>query len=253
MKDNWTKSFAVMAMAAAFAVSAGASTATTAYDSSIRNTVTQKLADKSELRGVQASVEDGIVTLTGTVASYPDKLQAAKKAKTDHVAGVRNLIEVKAPAISDADLRAKLAKSLAYDNPYSDSLFNVLTVGVNNGVVTVGGEVRTPADKDSALATVEHTKGVRDVIDNVKVAPLSTFDDSVRLQVARAIYRDPVLSRYAMDPQAPIRIVVDNGHVGRYGVVDSQMDKNVAFLRASGAFGAFSVENHLEVANDVTR
>ena len=253
MSGKWMKGFWVTALAAAFAVSAAASTATTAYDAGIRTAVTQKLASKTELRGVQASVEDGIVTLTGAVASYPDKLEAAKKAKTDHVAGVRNLIEVNAPAISDADLQAKLAKSLAYDNPYFDSVFNVLTVGVQNGVATVGGEVRTPADKDSALAVVEHTKGVRDVIDNVKVAPLSTFDDSVRLQVARAIYRDPVLTRYAMDPQAPIRIVVDNGHVGLYGVVDSQMDKNIAFLRASNAFGAFSVENHLEVAKDMAR
>jgi hypothetical protein len=94
-----------------------------------------------------------------------------------------------------------------------------------------------------------HTKGVRDLIDQVKVAPVSGFDDSVRLRLLRAIYRDPVLSRYAMDPQAPIRILVDNGHVGLYGVVDSQMDRNVAFLRASGVFGAFSVENHLQVAN----
>jgi len=36
-------------------------------------------------------------------------------------------------------------------------------------------------------------------------------------------------------------------------VVDSQMDKNVAFLRASSAFGAFGVENHLEVASDIAR
>ena len=252
MKGKLTKVLWVTALAAAFAVSAAASTATTAYDAGIRSAVSQKLAGKSELRGVQASVEDGIVTLTGTVASYPDKLEAAKKAKTDHVAGVRNLIEVNAPATSDADLQTKVAKSLAYDNPYSDSVFNVLSVGVQNGAVTVGGEVRTPADKDSALALVAHTKGVRDVIDNVKVAPLSPFDDSVRLQVARAIYRDPALTRYAMDPQAPIRIVVDNGHVGLYGVVDSQMDKNIAFMRASNAFGAFSVENHLEVANKKT-
>lgn len=253
MKGNLRKSFWVAALAAVFAVSAAASTATTAYDNSIRAAVVQKLAGKSELRGVQAAVEDGIVTLTGTVASYPDKLEAAKKAKADHVAGVRNLIEVSAPSIADADLQAKLSKSLAYDRAEWGNVFNVLTLAVKDGVATVGGEVRTPADKDSALATVAHTKGVRDVIDNLKVAPLSGFDDSVRLQVARAIYRDPVLSRYAMDPQAPIRILVDNGRVGLYGVVDSQMDKNVAFLRASSAFGAFGVENHLEVASDIAR
>jgi hyperosmotically inducible periplasmic protein len=253
MKSKTMNGLWVTLVAAAFAVSAGASTASTAYDANIRSAVAQKLASKPELRGVQAAVEDGIVTLTGSVASCPDKMQAAKKAKIDHVAGVRNLVEVSAPATSDAELEAKVSKSLAYDRADWGNVFNVLTIGVKDGVVTVGGEARTPTDKDSALAVVGHTKGVRDVIDQVKVAPLSGYDDSLRLRLARAIYRDPVLSRYAMDPQAPIRILVDNGHVGLYGVVDSQMDKTMAFMRASGAFGAFSVENHLQVAGDTAR
>jgi len=33
-----------------------------------------------------------------------------------------------------------------------------------------------------------------------------------------------------------------------YGSVDSTMDKNIAGLRANGVFGAFSVENKLQVA-----
>ena len=64
----------------------------------------------------------------------------------------------------------------------------------------------------------------------------------------RAIYRDPVLSRYAIDPAKPIRIVVDNGKLSLYGVVGSSMDKQVAGMRASQVFGAFSVQNNLEVA-----
>ena len=248
MKGLW-----IAALAGAFAVSAAASTATTAYDANIRSAVAQKLASKPALRGVQANVEDAVVTLTGSVATYPDKIEAAKKAKVDHVAGVRNLVQVSAPAVSDADLQAKLAKSLAYDNPYFDSVFNVLNVGVQNGVVTLSGEVRMPSDKDAALALVAHTKGVRDVIDEVKVAPLSNFDDALRVRVARAIYGDSFLGRYGMDPQAPIRILVDNGRVGLYGVVDSPMDKQMALLRASGTFGAFSVESHLQVASDSAR
>jgi osmotically-inducible protein OsmY len=41
--------------------------------------------------------------------------------------------------------------------------------------------------------------------------------------------------------------VVDNGHVTLYGTVQSEMDKNIAGLRASGVFGAFSVDNKLAV------
>jgi hyperosmotically inducible protein len=67
------------------------------------------------------------------------------------------------------------------------------------------------------------------------------------LRAARAIYRDPVLSKYAIDPARPIRIVVDNGHLTLYGAVDSAVDKNVAGIRAGQVFGAFSVENKLVV------
>jgi len=86
------------------------------------------------------------------------------------------------------------------------------------------------------------------VIDNVSIAPVSPFDDGVRLRALRAIYGDPVLSKYAIDPARPIRIIVANGHVTLYGEVDTVMDKNVAGLRANSVFGAFTVENKLQVS-----
>jgi len=89
--------------------------------------------------------------------------------------------------------------------------------------------------------------GVKDVIDNVSVEPVSQFDDNLRLRAERVIYRDSVLSKYAMDPARPIRIIVANGHVTLYGSVDSQMDKEVAGIRANQVFGAFSVDNKLQV------
>jgi osmotically-inducible protein OsmY len=64
----------------------------------------------------------------------------------------------------------------------------------------------------------------------------------------QAIYRDPVLSRYAIDPGKPIRIVVDRGTLGLYGAVSSSADKQIAGMRASQVFGAFRVQNNLEVA-----
>ena len=91
------------------------------------------------------------------------------------------------------------------------------------------------------------------MIDNVKVLPTSIFDNDIRLRTAQAIYRDPMLSRYAMVPAAPIRIVVDHGHVTLYGAVDSQLDKQVAGVRANQVFGVFSVDNQLTVPNQVAR
>ena len=88
---------------------------------------------------------------------------------------------------------------------------------------------------------------MKDVIENISLEPVSQFDDGLRLRALRVIYGDSVLSKYAIDPARPIRIIVDNGHLTLYGSVDSKMDKEVAGIRANQLFGAFSVDNKLHV------
>jgi hyperosmotically inducible protein len=224
--------------------SAGASR----YDNQIQTTAAQKLAAKSQFRDVTANVEDGIVTLTGTVDLYQKKLDAAKLArKIANTQGVRNLITVAGPNVPDAQLEQKLATKLTYVREGYDSTFDFFALGVQDGVVTVAGQDRTGVGRDEALTDIANMPGVKDVVDNVSLAPVSRFDDGIRLRAVRAIYSDPVLSRYAMDPARPIRIIVTNGHVTLYGAVDSTMDKTVAGLKAGQIPGVFSVENKLEV------
>jgi len=218
------------------------------YDSQLQNAVTQKLDSKSQFRNVKASVEDGIVTLTGTVDLYQRKLDAAKLArKIGHVQGVRNLVTVAGPDVPDAQLEQKLATKLTYVRVGYDNTFDYFALGVKDGVVTVEGQDRTGVGRDEALAEIANMPGVKDVVENISVAPVSTFDDGIRIRAMQAIYRDPVLSKYAMDPAHPIRIIVANGHVTLYGAVDSAKDKNVAGIRAGQVFGAFSVDNKLVV------
>ena len=219
------------------------------YDQQIQQAVSQKIQDAKQLQNVSSSVEDGIVTLTGTVRLYQDKLDAAKKIrKLANVSGVRNDIVVAGETVPDGKLEQKLTKQLAYDRVgYYDNAFNYLALGVKDGVVTLSGDTVWDVPKDSALAIVARTPGVKDVVNEVNVLPVSSFDDSIRLRTARAIYRDSELGRYASDPVDPIRIVVDNGHVTLYGTVQSAMDKNIAGMRANSVPGAFSVENKLVV------
>jgi hyperosmotically inducible periplasmic protein len=54
--------------------------------------------------------------------------------------------------------------------------------------------------------------------------------------------------RYAIDPAKPIRIVVDHGNISLYGVAGTAIDKQIAGIRASQVFGAFSVKNNLAIA-----
>lgn len=242
------QSFAVtVALLVLLSMSAMASTGR--YDQQIQQTVSQKIQDAKKLQSVSSSVEDGIVTLTGTVNLYQDKLEAAKKVKKlANVTGVRNNITVAGESVTDSQLQQKLAKKLAYDRVgYYDNAFNYVALGVKDGVVTLDGNTMNYVAQDSALAIVSRTPGVKDVVNQVTVLPVSAFDDSIRARTARAIYRDSVLSRYAMDPVRPIRIVVDNGHVTLYGSVQSPMDKTLAGMRANSIPGAFSVENKLVV------
>lgn len=218
------------------------------YDSSIQNAVSHKLAAKSQFREVRVNVEDGIVTLSGTVDLYQRKLDAAKVArKTTSVQGVRNLITVAGPMVPDAQLEEKLATKLRYVREGYDSTFDYFALGVKDGVVTVEGQDRTGVGRDEALADIANMPGVKDVVDNITLEPVSIFDDGLRVRALRAIYRDPVLNKYALDPARPIRIVVANGHVTLYGSVDSPMDKNIAGIRANQIFGAFTVDNKLVV------
>jgi hyperosmotically inducible protein len=237
----------IMALLVLLSMTAMASTGR--YDQQIQQTVSHKLHDAKQLQSVNSSVEDGIVTLTGTVSLYQDKLDAAKKTKKlANVTGVRNDIAVAGETVPDAQLQQKLAKKLAYDRVgYYDNAFNYLALSVKDGVATINGDTLNDVAKDSALAIVARTPGVKDVVNEVTVLPVSLFDDSIRVRTARAIYRDSVLGRYAIDPVHPIRIVVDNGHVTLYGTVESAMDKTIAGMRASAVPGAFSVENKLVV------
>lgn len=230
---------------------AAQTTAATRFDNQIQTAVTQKLEAKSQFRDVQSSVEDGIVTLTGTVDLYQRKLDAAKLArKTASVQGVKNLITVAGPTVSDAQLEQKLARKLRFVRAGYDSTFDYFALNVKDGVVTVEGEDRTGVGRDEALGEIANMPGVKDVVSNISLEPVSPFDDGLRLRAARVLYRDPVLSKYATDPARPIRIIVDNGHVKLYGSVDSDMDKNVAGIRANQLFGAFSVENKLVVEKE---
>lgn len=224
-----------------------------AQDSNVANDVAKKL-DKKQFKNVKADVDgNGIVTLTGNVDLYEYKMDAGKRAqKVKGVTGVRNEIQVAGPSVPDSELQQKLVEKLQYDRVGYGNLFNAISVNVQNGAVTLAGHARTDVDKDSALALVSTYPGVKDVVDEIEVDPVSTLDDQTRLAVARAVYGTPTLQRYSIDPAKPIRISVQNGHVELSGVVDSKTDKDLAYMKANQVPGVFSVKNDLQVAGSTT-
>ncbi|MGA9393487.1 MAG: BON domain-containing protein [Candidatus Sulfotelmatobacter sp.] len=226
------------------------SAAETRNDDQIQNTLTKKLTAKN-FRDVRSSVEGGTVTLTGTVDIYQSKLDAAKLAqKAAKGQRILNSIIVAGPNVPDAQLEQKLAQKLRYVRVGYDNMFDYFALNVKDGVVTVEGQDLTGVGRDEALADIQRTPGVKDVIANISLEPFSPMDNGLRLRAARALYRDSVLGKYALDPARPIRIIVDNGHLTLYGSVENSMDKTIAGIRANQLFGAFTVENKLVVDND---
>jgi len=126
-------------------------------------------------------------------------------------------------------------------------VFDNLTYKVDGGTVTLMGQVTRPTVKSDAEKAVKSIEGVEKVVNNIEVLPVSPIDDELRIKLYRAIYGYPALERYALPVNKPIRIIVKNGHVTLEGLVDSQMDKNIAGLQANSMPGVFSVTNNLRV------
>ncbi len=133
--------------------------------------------------------------------------------------------------------------------PYYN-VFDELAFQVEGTTVTLSGQVTLPVVKDDATYAVRHVEGVTAVVNNIEVLPLSPADDRLRLAVYRAIYGAPSLAdRYGFQASPAIHIIVKNGVVKLKGVVANKMDREIAFMRASGVFGTFQVVNDLQVGS----
>lgn len=132
--------------------------------------------------------------------------------------------------------------------PYYD-VFDWLEGEVRpDGTVVLRGQVVRPTTKSDAEARVKDVEGVTRVENQIEVLPLSPNDDRIRQAVYRAIfnYNSP-LFRYATRAVPPIHIIVNRGRVTLKGVVATQQESQLAYMRARGVPGVFGVENQLQV------
>ncbi len=161
---------------------------------------------------------------------------------------------VAAPALVQASVKTQTPQQLLEDKvrhelvmlPYY-YIFDNLSYRVDGNHVTLYGEVTRPTLKSDAENVVRRIPGLESVTNNIEVLPLSPFDDSLRVRVARAIYGDSALSRYGLGAVPPIHIIVKNGEVTLEGVVDREADRNIANLRANSVPGVFAVKNNLRI------
>jgi osmotically-inducible protein OsmY len=190
---------------------------------------------------IAVAAHDGIVTLTGTVPSYWQKIEAENAVK--RVAGVRGIANdliVEIPSIhrrDDADIARAASDALEW---HSD-LPKGIKVIVNNGWVTLEGAVDWNFQKEEAERAVKGLSGVKGVIDHLQVKAVPKPDD-VRERIRRELER-------TVDQEANrIQIETSNGRVILKGTVHSWVERDAARRAAWSVPGVSDVENLLTVA-----
>jgi hyperosmotically inducible protein len=125
------------------------------------------------------------------------------------------------------------------------SIFDNVEFELTDGVLELKGEVYRPVMKRQIEKVAQRVAGVDSVVNNIEILPLSPYDDRIRIALARQLFRNQVFTRHSIQAVPPVHIVVKNGNVTLEGVVNSELEKNVAFHVANGIHGVFSVTNNL--------
>jgi osmotically-inducible protein OsmY len=154
------------------------------------------------------------------------------------------------------------------------SVFDWITFGFHGKTLVLKGYASRPTLKSDAANAVKGIAGIESVDNQIEVLPNSPNDDRIRAAVYNRIYTQATLRKYnanqgtvgqatgpggsiaraaggiTNDPPIgfhAIHIIVKNGNVILYGVVNNESDKAIAGMQANSAPGAFSIDNDLIV------
>lgn len=223
-----------------------------ASDGGLQKRVEDRLAKaRVAQRGdVQVSVKDGVVTLEGFTLTV-DARRDAERAAGKESKRVESRLEVRpSEPVTDAQLEKRVADAILSEPRYG--VFDSIGVAVEDGIVVLQGSVRQPWLKDSFDRRVADIEGVREIRNEIRIAPTSTYDDRLRLQLYRLIYGDDMFVRYSNWANPPIRIVVEHGKVTLTGIVNSPVEQTRLGMIARGTL-AFKVDNQVEVESERTK
>ena len=129
-------------------------------------------------------------------------------------------------------------------------VFDHIAFKVDGDTVFLYGKVINAVNRKDAERRVEKIEGVGNVVNEIEVLPLSSFDDSIRYRTLRTIASGGSLYRYFQGANPSIKIIVDRGNVTLEGLSDTRGDANLANILANQVSGVFSVTNNLQVERD---
>jgi osmotically-inducible protein OsmY len=190
-------------------------------------------------KDISAATREGIVTLTGFVHSYPEKLAAEKAAKAVYgVKAVANDIEVKpGTERSDPEIARDVVHAMKIDISVPS---NRIQVGIHNGWVTLEGTVNWHFQRAGAEGCARNADGVRGVINKIQLKPLVSAAN-VKIKIEEALRRNAEVDARR------VTVWANEGTVHLYGSLRSYTEREEAEQAAWAAPGVLEVKDHITI------
>jgi osmotically-inducible protein OsmY len=210
-------------------------------DKELQNDVLAELAWESSVNAAHIGVEvdQGVVTLSGHVDTYAEKWgaeRAAKRVKGTRAVAIELDVKLKsAQKRTDSDIALSALNAMQWLSTIpKDSIH----IAVENGMITLSGDVVWNYERDAAFAAVRNLAGVRGVINQILVKPRVNVT-AIKDDIAAALKRHA-----ALDAQQ-IKISIDGDTVTLSGNVESWSEKNLAINAAWNSPGVRYVVDRL--------
>lgn len=213
-------------------------------DAEIQQDVLRELKwdTRVEETDVGVEVDEGVVTLSGTVSSWGKKYAAAEAAhRLPGVLDVANDITVKMPGTpgrTDTEVAHAVRNALAWDVFVPDARIQST---VSGGVVTLEGDVDTWTQRDDAERAIRNLSGVKAVMNAIVIKGPKVDAAKVRKSIEDA------LERQAERTADRVWFEVKDGVVNVHGAVHSWAERQAVIGAAKGTPGVRSVEDRLRI------
>ena len=209
-------------------------------DTQLHDAVQRQLDWDPEInaRAIGLTASDGVITLTGFVNSYAEKLAAEQTVK--RVRGVRAVADDIQVRLRDERTDPEIARDAVHALEAHTSVPNQITVTVRHGFLTLEGTVEWMYQKAAAGSAVMYLKGVKGVSNLVRISPMATTVQ-VKTKIEEALKRSAEIDAHQVHVEA------ENGTVTLSGNVRSWAERHEAERAAWAAPGVAKVENHIVV------
>jgi osmotically-inducible protein OsmY len=210
----------------------------------LRDDVLAEVEWEPSIDGAQIGVtaHDGVVSLTGRVSSYLEKTEAIRAAKRVlGVTAIADELEVEWASgthNSDTDIAESVHRALASNASVPKDSVKAI---VDEGTVTLEGEVKWPFQRIAAERAVASLRGVREVKNAMSVSPAPASPTVVKAKIEAAFKR-----RADVDASR-ITVRTEQGKVILEGSVPAYYEREAAESAAWSAAGVRSVEDHIRV------